>query len=330
MPPKSKPAGRGKKKGKDLASLAEAKAALEKAADKAAEKKAASQAKKQKKEKPVKQIRLSSTREERELAASIASIVRQSSDSEDDPETASPPSKKAKPPTKAAHSPRGPTPPSDAGPEETPPSSSHGSGRDVSPANSERSLPDIKAAKKNKKKKKEKGDGSQKPKRAAKVRDTLHLTDDQENHIIEWVKNHPVLYNRVAKGHECQRNNEHLWVKLAEEMAIADFEQLKTWWETLRNRYARLHRLHTASGSGAIEERKKTPRDQFAWDHCNFLHGHVRHQYNPKPTKSALQPEPQPPAAPDAGPDAAPDVLEDADLAQVVVPAAGGPLDEGK
>ena len=110
---------------------------------------------------------------------------------------------------------------------------------------------------------------------------------------------------------------------LAEEMKVGDFEQIKTWWETIRNRYVRLHCESDKSGSAPLDESLMTPKDLFAWRQCNFLHRHIRHQQQQRPTKKALRHalEPPPPQR---------DLLVDADdLARVVVPAAGDPLGEG-
>ena len=283
-------------------------AVAQKAAEKAAEK-AAAAAKKAKPREKV--IRLGADRETKKLAAQVAAIEaaagHQSSGEESTAETAPPPHKKTKT-QRSSPPPR--NSPRDVTPDVTP---------DITPATSddpESPMPEIEASKK---KKKQGVKSTKSTKRAEKQRDTLVLTEDQEHQIVDWVKNHPILYSRVTKGHECQRNNEHLWIKLAEDMQVEDFRQLMTWWETLRNRYVRLHLKEQKSGSAPLDQNLMTPKDLFAYNQCNFLHGHVRHQHQPKPTKSAV--------AQAARPQEAPEDLHV--LADVVVPAAGGPLEEG-
>ena len=318
MAPKGRPkSGAGNKgKGKNLAEGEEAKEIHEKVQKEKAGKKPPT-----KKKAPVrKTIRLGGSAKAQATARAVAAACardagdRSSEDSDDDHPP--PAKKKALNKDSPPASPRSVSPPPHGEDDESDDSDgSHESGADVEEEA-------VSPSPKKKRKKTKKGSGKPRGRKPAVV-----LTTEQEQDVLEWIKSNPKFYDKEAKGWLVQREHLHLWVDKAKQMGLGYYEELTTWWKTLRTRYTRVHLNKTKSGSGSVK--KLTAKDQFAWDNAAFLHDHIRHQVNRNSTKEIRHQGPAPTQTPP--PDLAEDVARDEldDLAQVVVPAAGGQEDTG-
>ena len=96
------------------------------------------------------------------------------------------------------------------------------------------------------------------------------LSDSDEEALVEYIKNHPELYD---KGHELFKNKGHkacLWERIAAQRHIKP-EDARKWFETQRTRYGKL--TAKKSGSGVT---KQTPRQTWIENTFPFLDGHIR------------------------------------------------------
>lgn len=99
---------------------------------------------------------------------------------------------------------------------------------------------------------------------------SLILSDDQEEDVIEWLKEHPVLYTKTMRDYKDRAKKMQLWEEKAKEMGLLNGMQLLTWYESMRTRLGKLTR--SKSGDGAKE---LTERQQWVLDKFDFLLHHI-------------------------------------------------------
>ena len=108
-------------------------------------------------------------------------------------------------------------------------------------------------------------DDGEQQKSLKKSKTHTHLTPEQEEAMVEWLKANEVLYNKKLEAYKDTKKKNFLWQKQAEVMGV-NSEELIIWYTSLRTRYTKLRKKK--SGDGAPE---LTERDQWLLDNFSFL-----------------------------------------------------------
>ena len=106
---------------------------------------------------------------------------------------------------------------------------------------------------------------------AKKARVCATFTGSQETPIVEFVKEHPELYDKEnARFHNRQRR-EALWAEISTELKLQPFD-VRRWFESQKTRYGNLFKLQ--SGQAPWE---MTKRHSWVYQQMGFLKTHIRH-----------------------------------------------------
>ena len=90
---------------------------------------------------------------------------------------------------------------------------------------------------------------------AKRARVCATFTDSQENAIVEFVKEHPELYNKEhGRFHDRQRK-EALWAEISTELKLQPFD-VRTWFESQRTRYGKLSKLQSGQAPRKMTKRQ--------------------------------------------------------------------------
>ena len=81
-------------------------------------------------------------------------------------------------------------------------------------------------------------DDGEQQKSLKKTKTHTHLTPEQEDDMVEWLKANEVLYNKKL---EDTKKKNFLWQKQAEVMGV-NSEELIIWYTSLRTRYTKLRK----------------------------------------------------------------------------------------
>ena len=132
------------------------------------------------------------------------------------------------------------------------------------------------------------------------------LTREQEDEVIQFVQDNPLLYDKADLNHKDSAKRERLWELKAEKMGLPK-KGIKTWFNSQRSRYGQL--VRKKSGQGAP---RHTQKQQWLLQKMAFIRPHIQHHVKHRPVVPIRPPE---------------DEEEDEDAARVVVipPAEGGP-----
>ena len=105
---------------------------------------------------------------------------------------------------------------------------------------------------------------------AKRARVCATFTDSQENAIVEFVKEHPELYDKEhGRFHDRQRK-EALWAEISAELKLQPFG-VRRWFESQRTRYRKLSKLQSGQAP-----RKMTKRQSWVYQQMGFLKTHIR------------------------------------------------------
>ena len=112
--------------------------------------------------------------------------------------------------------------------------------------------------------------GSQPPvEKRKKKKKPLTLNSEQEEDFINWLKEHPELYDKGKKEYRDVEKKNKLWEDKAAAMEV-NVSDLRTWFDSMRTRYGKL--TQTKSGQGA---KVLTYRDKWVLTNFDFLKGHI-------------------------------------------------------
>ena len=117
---------------------------------------------------------------------------------------------------------------------------------------------------------------------------SIFLSDSDEEAIVEFIKQHKELYDKINDSFKDKQKKEGLWEQLAATRNLP-IKTVKKWFETQRTRYGKLTR--TKSGQAA---EKSTERQTWLKDSFSFLRGHIRRK---GVSKSSAFKSPQRPSA---------------------------------
>ena len=117
---------------------------------------------------------------------------------------------------------------------------------------------------------------SAKPRR--KQKKTVTLTDEQEEAMIAWLKENPLIYDK-GKGHYKKKDDKKvMWAEKAAELGLTP-QELTTWYETNRTRFGKLTRRKSGQGNKKLTDRQEWVLKSFA-----FLQEHINRQ----PSRAAV------------------------------------------
>ena len=103
---------------------------------------------------------------------------------------------------------------------------------------------------------------------AKRARVCSTFTDSQETAIVEFVKEHPELYDKEhARFHDRQKK-EALWAEISAELKLQPFD-VRRWFKSQRTRYGKLSKLQSAP-------REMTKIQSWVYQQMGFLKTHIR------------------------------------------------------
>ena len=100
----------------------------------------------------------------------------------------------------------------------------------------------------------------------------VNLTREQETSIIDWLKDHPELFDKADASYKDITKKKSLWDSKAEELGLESGAVLLTWYRSMRTRYGKLQKNATKSGAGSPQ---LTQRDQWILRNFSFFKPHI-------------------------------------------------------
>jgi len=107
---------------------------------------------------------------------------------------------------------------------------------------------------------------------ATKSRETLNLSRSVEDDIVNWIKEHPSLYDKSLDAYRKMKDKKSLWTQKAASLDLT-YHQLFTWYESLRTRFGRLSKSKSGQGS-----KRHTQREEWILKTFEFLKVHISRQ----------------------------------------------------
>jgi hypothetical protein len=95
------------------------------------------------------------------------------------------------------------------------------------------------------------------------------LTAQQEQEMIDWLREHPVLWNKKLRDYKDTTLKESMWMAQAEKLG-KEVQMIKVWYKSIRTRFGRLKNKPSGTGDDELTE-----RDHWILTSCDFLRGHI-------------------------------------------------------
>ena len=105
---------------------------------------------------------------------------------------------------------------------------------------------------------------------AKRARVCATFTDSQEISIVEFVKQHPELYDKEHPCFHDRTRREALWAEISAELKLQPFD-VRCWFESQRMRYGKLSKLQSGQAP-----REMTKRQSWVYQQMGFLKTHIR------------------------------------------------------
>ena len=105
---------------------------------------------------------------------------------------------------------------------------------------------------------------------AKRARVCATFTDSQEVSIVEFVKQHPELYDKEHPRFHDRTRRETLWSEIAAELKLQPLD-VRRWFESQRTRYGKLSKLQSGQAP-----REMTNRQSWVYQQMGFLKTHIR------------------------------------------------------
>ena len=96
------------------------------------------------------------------------------------------------------------------------------------------------------------------------------FTDSQENAIVEFVKEHPELYDKEHGHFHDRHRKEAVWAEISAELKLQPFD-VRRWFESQRTHYGKLSKLQSGQAP-----REMTKRQSWVYQQMDFLKTHIR------------------------------------------------------
>ena len=104
---------------------------------------------------------------------------------------------------------------------------------------------------------------------AKRARVCATFTNSQENAIVEFVKQHPELYDKDNRRFHDRQRKEALWVEISAELKLQLFD-VRRWFESQRTRYGKLSKQQSGQAP-----KEMTKRQSWVYQ-MGFLKTHIR------------------------------------------------------
>ena len=105
---------------------------------------------------------------------------------------------------------------------------------------------------------------------AKRARVCATFSDSQEHAIVEFVKQHPELYDKEHRRFHDRQRKEALWAEISAELKLQPFD-VRRWFESQRTRYGKLSKQQSGQAS-----REMTKRQSWVYQQMGFLKTHIR------------------------------------------------------
>ena len=105
---------------------------------------------------------------------------------------------------------------------------------------------------------------------AKRARVCSTFTDSQETAIVEFVKEHPELYDKEHAHFHDRQKKEAFWAEISAELKLQPFD-VRRWFESQRTRYGKLSKLQSGQAP-----REMTKRQSWVYQEMGFLKTHIR------------------------------------------------------
>ena len=105
---------------------------------------------------------------------------------------------------------------------------------------------------------------------AKRARVCATFTDSQEISIVEFVKQHPELYDKEHPRFHDRNRREALWAEISAELKLQPFD-VRRWFKSQRTHYGKLSKLQSGQAP-----REMTKRQSWVYQQMGFLKTHIR------------------------------------------------------
>ena len=105
---------------------------------------------------------------------------------------------------------------------------------------------------------------------AKRARVCSTFTDSQETAIVEFVKEHPELYDKEHACFHDRQKKEALWAEISAELKLQPFD-VRRWFESQQTRYGKLSKLQSGQAP-----REMTKRQSWVYQKMGFIKTHIR------------------------------------------------------
>ena len=105
---------------------------------------------------------------------------------------------------------------------------------------------------------------------AKRARVCATFTDSQEISFVEFVKQHPKLYDKEHPRFNDRNRREALWAEISAELKLQPFD-VRRWFESQRTRYGKLSKLQSGQAP-----REMTKKQSWVYQQMGFLKTHIR------------------------------------------------------
>ena len=105
---------------------------------------------------------------------------------------------------------------------------------------------------------------------AKRARVCATFTDSQEIAIVEFVKEHPEMYDKEHGHFQDRHRKEALWAEISAELKLQTFDG-RRWFESQRTHYGKLSKLQSGQAP-----REMTKRQSWVYQQMGFLKTHIR------------------------------------------------------
>ena len=96
------------------------------------------------------------------------------------------------------------------------------------------------------------------------------FTDREEDAIIEFLQNHPEIYNKEHERYADKYHKEALWVHIAKKLRL-DVNDVKCWYTSKRTTFGKVSKNKSGQAPASY-----TPRHKWVYDRMSFICCHIR------------------------------------------------------